>query len=163
MQKEYTTCEIRKFLQQLFPHRQLVLSQFTFYNHIGVSKPSGSSFKRGRRCYKASDVLPIVVILALKEEGIPLKNLGDAVSKIQENISKIFDEGKATRLMGFGSHISLNIEGEINDTSAVDAFLADPAKKMLFWNIDVAALAADLCAVIAGEVAMEERQRAYAA
>jgi len=162
MQKEYTTCEIRKFLQQLFPHRQLVLSQFTFYNHIGVAKPSGESFKRGRRCYVASDILPIVVILALKEEGIPLKNLGNSVQAIQSNINSIFHERKPTRLMGFGSTISLHIEGEKEDQIAVESFLEDSAETLLFWNIDITSLVTDLCRAISGENS-QEKQSAQAA
>ena len=69
---EFSASEIRQVLQGLFPHRRLVLSQFTFFNNIGVSLPTGETFRRGRRCYRLEDILSIATVLALKEEGIPL-------------------------------------------------------------------------------------------
>ncbi len=161
MQQEFTACEIRKVLQQLFPHRQLVLSQFTFYNQIGVAKPSGSSFRRGRRCYAAGDIVPIATVLALKEEGIPLKSIGDAPLRIQQHIAKIYYQNRQTNLMGFGNTISLSIEGESNDTTALDAFLSDPTRRLLFWNFDVSALAQQIRSIVNGEV--REQFRIFAA
>ncbi len=72
---EYSASDIRKLLQQLFPQRRLVLSQFTFFSHRGVARATGETYRRGRRCYRLHDILSIASIIALKEEGIPLKNI----------------------------------------------------------------------------------------
>jgi DNA-binding transcriptional MerR regulator len=104
---EYSATEIRKLLQGLFPHRRLVLSQFTFFNQIGIAKPTGSGFKRGRQCYRLEDLLSIATILALKEEGIPFKNIEVVPKIIQQNAARIFEIGEGCRLSGHGDAIVL--------------------------------------------------------
>ena len=143
---------MRKILQTLFPQRRLVLSQFTFFNHAGVAKPTGSLFRRGRRCYRLEDILPIAAVLALKEEGIPLKNLGQAPQKIQENLAEIFRTGSQVLLNGFGSVISLQLNGQAGTSdAALDAFLnADTERPQLFWSYNVSDLARQLLAVVLG-------------
>ncbi len=157
MEKEYSACEIRKVLQELFPHRRLVLSQFTFFNQIGVAKANGSSFRRGRRCYLLKDILPIACVLALKEEGIPLKNLGDAPQRIQKNIDKIFNQDISSILMGYGDTISLDISDGEPDQRALNEFLEFGDKK-LFWSFDLTSMAAQLQSVITGDYRREQEQ-----
>ncbi len=105
---EFNASEVRRVLQELFPTRKLVLSQFTFFNQIGVSKPSGESFRRGRRCYKTQDLLPIAVVLALKEQGIPNKNISLVPALVQENCEKIFMTGAGARISGYKDTVCIN-------------------------------------------------------
>ncbi len=145
-QIEYSASEIRKILQQLFPTRRLVLSQFTFFNQIGVAKPSGETFRRGRRCYKLKDVLPIACVLALKEEGIPLKNIECVPRLIQENVERIFSLGSNSRIIGFGETITLQLADDTAANPAVEAFLAGevPTGASFFWSFNVGELAQTL-------------------
>ena len=144
---EYAASEIRRILQGLFPQRRLVLSQFTFFNQVGVAKPTGSTFRRGRRCYRLEDVLSIACILSLKEEGIPLKNIESVPALIQEHAERIFRAGIGTRLSGYGSEISLSYAFEEKNQAPLDALLSSENDHLLFWSIDVGLLAAQLRAV----------------
>ena len=146
-QPEFNASEVRQVLQELFPTRKLVLSQFTFFNHAGVGRPSGEKFRRGRRCYQAQDLLPIAVVLALKEQGIPNKNIGKVPALIQENSQKIFDLGAGTRVSGFGDAVSLNFIGEFLEDAALDAMLASDTQG-LFWSFDVGSLAQDINRIV---------------
>ena len=150
-QKEYSASDIRKILQQLFPHRRLVLSQFTFFNQTGVAKPTGETQKRGRQCYRLEDILPIAVVLALKEEGIPLKNISDAPRIIQENAARIFATGENCLLSGHGENISLNMPGEFSVNNALESLLNGEGINKIFWCIDVGVLAIQLQKAVAGE------------
>ena len=149
---EFNASETRKILQELFPTRKLVLSQFTFFNQVGVSKPSGDSFRRGRRCYKAQDLLPIAVVLALKEQGIPNKNIASVPEIIQENSARIFESGSGTRISGFRDTISLNFVNENSEDHALNAMLAcdvvDHTIQNLFWSYDVGSLAQDINQIV---------------
>ncbi len=144
---EYSASEIRILLQELFPQRRLVLSQFTFFNQIGVAKPTGTTFRRRRRCYRLLDVLSIACVLQLKEEGIPLKNIEPVPGLVQENASMIFARGAGSRLSGCGSAVSLQLAGMEADSSALDALLANERPVGLFWGFDVGRLAERLLAV----------------
>jgi len=125
---EYSATQVRLILQELFPSRKLVLSQLTFFNQIGVSVPTGAGFKRGRRLYRLRDLLPIAVVLALKEQGIPNKNVERAPSFIQEHADEIFKLGSPVQLSGIGDVVYLNLgRGEnIERDLAVEALLAGP-------------------------------------
>lgn len=146
-QKEYSASEVRKLLQRLFPHRRLVLSQFTYYNQCGVAKPLGNSYRRGRRCYRLMDVLPIASVLALKEEGIPLKNIEALPPLIHDNLERIFDAGPNTRLHGYGQDIVLLFPGEEAPNVALQSFLTEFQSPSLYWSFDVGLLARQLQAL----------------
>ena len=121
---EFTASEVQVLLQQLFPKRKLVLSQLTFFLQAGVARPTGESFCRKRRCYRLADILPIACVLQLKEEGIPLKNIADVPSILQNNLSRIFnvccgtDSANSCRLMGCGGNVSLIFNDSENPKSA---------------------------------------------
>lgn len=142
---EYSASEIRKILQQLFPQRRLVLSQFTFYNHCGVAKPTGDTFRRGRRRYRLPDILPIACVLALKEEGIPLKNISLLPTLVQECAEKIVGSGESCKLSGYGEHIHIE-NGTAN--TALEAFLLNTDGTHIFWSYDVGLLAKQLKNII---------------
>lgn len=144
---EFTASEIRKLLQALFPHRRLVLSQFTFFNQIGVSRPSGKTYRRGRRCYRLQDILPIACILALKEEGIPFKNIETVPAVLQTHAEKIFKVGAGVRLSGFGSNVELCFPGEEQLAEPYLDFLSGDFGMQLFWSFDVGLLAGQLEAI----------------
>jgi hypothetical protein len=138
---EYSATEVRWMLQQLFPQRKLVLSQLTFFNQSGVGRPTGSTFRRGRRCYKLTDVLPIACVLALKERGIPLKNISPLPGLIQSYAQRIFSDPRGCQLSGYGLEVSLVMPGESLENTALDAFLkASEETPYLFWNYDIAPL-----------------------
>ena len=141
---EFSASEIRQVLQGLFPHRRLVLSQFTFFNNIGVSLPTGETFRRGRRCYRLEDILSIATVLALKEEGIPLKNIGDSPKVIRECSEKIFSAGPGVRLSGHGASVQLNFPGQHEYSESFIEFLLNTDKPSFFWSFDVGALAVQL-------------------
>ena len=141
---EYSASDIRKILQGLFPQRRLVLSQFTFFNQVGVAKATGKTFRRGRRCYRLEDLLSIACILALKEEGIPYKNVESVPALIQDNSDKIFAAGEGCRLSGFGETVSLSFPHEEKDEAALDSFLSGEQTSLLFWCFDVGLLAEQL-------------------
>ena len=145
---EFSASEIRQILQAFFPHRRLVLSQFTFFNQAGVAKPTGSTYRRGRRCYRIEDILPIACILALKEEGIPLKNIESVPEMLQQNSSKIFASGVGCRLSGFGDDVCLDFPGEIPNGGPLRSFLSTESSPMLFWGFDVGALAVQLQQIV---------------
>lgn len=151
---EYTASHIRKLLQQLFPHRKLVLSQFTFFCHAGVSAPSGEQVRRGRRCFKLEDILPMAALLGVKEEGIPYKNAEGLPLLVRQNAEQIFLGGNGTLISGYGKEISLRFPGESWQGSAVEAFLnhsiSRTGEQMLFWSYDVGDLARQLL-LVAGE------------
>ena len=154
---EYTASEIRKLLQAMFPHRRLVLSQFTFFNQVGVARPTGETFRRKRRCYRLADVLPIACVLQLKEEGIPLKNIEAVPALLQTHLQRIFKIGTGCRLTGYGSKISLSFPGEKAPLDPLESFLGcDPSASVggsdtaeaeerafcgLLWGFDVGLLA----------------------
>lgn len=158
-EQEYTATEVRKLLHELFPQRRLVLSQFTFFNQTGVSKATGSTFRRGRRCYRLEDLLSIACILALKEEGIPYKNVEGLPALIQENASLIFALGEGCRLSGFGEQVTLKLKGEGSVNEVLESFLAEGSQSLLFWSFDVGLLAHQLQA-IAERQAMEVERKA---
>jgi hypothetical protein len=151
---EYTASHIRKLLQQLFPHRKLVLSQFTFFCHSGVSAPSGAQVRRGRRCFTLEDVLPMAALLGVKEEGIPYKNAEGLPLLVRQNAEQIFRAGNGTLISGYGKEISLRFPGESWHGSAIEAFLnheiSSTGEQMLFWSYDVGDLARQLL-LVAGE------------
>ena len=150
---EYSASGIRKILQQLFPHRRLVLSQFTFFNQIGVARASGSTFRRGRRCYKLEDLLSIACVLALKEEGIPLKNICQVPQLIQENALRIFTAGANCRLIGYKDLVALQMPNSNTPNPPLEAFLAEEAAEAkLFWSYDVGLLAMQLRDVAYGNI-----------
>jgi len=154
---EFSASEVRKILQQLFPHRRLVLSQFTFFNQIGIARPSGNTFRRGRRCYKIEDILPIACVLALKEEGIPFKNIEAVPEMVHNAASKILSKGPGCRLSGTGDVIDLTLPGtETDDNSALESLLNSDNGK-IFWSFDIGILATQLHAV--AEIYLQEEVR----
>lgn len=159
---EYTASQIRKLLQQLFPHRKLVLSQFTFFCHSGVSAPSGASVRRGRRCFKLPDILPMAALLGVKEEGIPYKNVEQLPQMIRDNSDRIFEAGPGTAISGYGNKLSLLFPGDSWQGSAVEDFLnhevSSPGEEKLFWSFDVGEMSRQLLVV-----AQEERRYLRAA
>lgn len=148
---EYSASQLRKILQTLFPHRRLVLSQFTFFNHIGVITPTGETYKRGRRCYRLTDILSVACVLALKEEGIPLKNINQVPELIRARAGEIFEQGSSLRLSGFGQTVFLQDLTTTQNDTALDAFLNEPDQTLLYWNYDVGLLARKLKEVTQGE------------
>jgi len=148
---EYSASRVRNMLQKLFPERRLVLSQFTFFNQCGVAKPSGETFKRGRRCYRLFDILPIATVLALKEEGIPLCNIESVPSLIQQHAELIFQTGAGCRLAGHGPALSLSIPGSFSDARPLESLLAEASDHFLFWSFDVGALSETLSKLASGE------------
>ncbi len=146
---EYSATELRRILQELFPHRRLVLSQFTFYNQVGVARPTGETFRRKRRCYRLVDILPIACILALKEQGIPLKNIASVPGLVQEHSLEIFKTGRGCRLSGMGDTIHLHIPGQ-NDAAGALAHLLESEGDVptLFWGFDVGELSEQLSEVV---------------
>ncbi len=153
---EYTASQIRKLLQQLFPHRKLVLSQFTFFCQTGVSAPSGEMVKRGRRCFRLVDILPMAALLGVKEEGIPYKNVEGLPLLVRQNAERIFETGAGALLSGYGADLSLRFPGEGWKGSAIEVFLdhaiTGGESQMLFWSYDVGELARQLLVVVQEEV-----------
>lgn len=146
---EYSATELRRILQELFPSRKLVLSQFTFYNQIGVARPTGETFKRGRRCYRLVDILPIACILSLKEKGIPLKNIESVPSLVHESASRIFAYGANCFISGYGSAVSLQMPDEELADICLESFLdGHEESASLFWSYDVGTLASRLSEIV---------------
>lgn len=146
---EYSATEIRRILQELFPARKLVLSQFTFYNQIGVARPTGQTLKRGRRCYRLADILPIACVLSLKEKGIPLKNIESVPSLVHERASQIFAHGEGCFISGYGSAVSLQMPSDQSADICLESFLDDSEDvAQLFWSYDVGRLASTLAEII---------------
>ncbi len=155
---EYSASELRKLLQELFPHRRLVLSQFTFYNQIGVAKPTGDTFRRKRRCYRLVDILPIACVLSLKEQGIPLKNIGEVPGLIHQFAETIFQIGSGCRLTGTADSVHLHIPGSTDPDLTLAGFL-EGSSTGLFWGFDVGELANQICNV-AARVSSQQLQQA---
>lgn len=149
---EFNASEVREVLQELFPTRKLVLSQFTFFNQIGVSKPTGDSFRRGRRCYKTQDLLPIAVVLALKEQGIPNKNISKVPGLVREHSEKIFSLGAGSKISGFRDNVCINFVGEsVSDISLVallDCEEFNHSEQNIYWSYDVGQMALDLVSAV---------------
>lgn len=120
---EFSATEVRRVLQELFPLRRLVLSQFTFFNQTGVACPTGDTYRRKRRCYRIVDILPIAVVLALKEQGIPLKNISRVPQLIQRQSAEIFRTGRGCRLYGHGETIALQMPAATGVNSALASLL----------------------------------------
>ncbi len=137
--REYTAIEIREIMQQVFPTRKLVLSQLTFFGHLGAVKATGESFKRGRRCYHIADLLPFACIISLKEQGIPLKNIKELPTLLQNNITSICSRNSGCKVSGYGDTVSLTIDGEMIENAALDEFLA-LEKQSIFWSFDLSTL-----------------------
>lgn len=144
IEQEFSASEVRKLLQVLFPQRRLVLSQFTFFNQVGVSTPSGSTSRRGRRCYRLQDLLPIALVLALKEEGIPYKNLENLPKSIQENLEKIFSFQEMCIASGWGTKVNLSFGAVAHSAESLISFLDQENVLGLFWSFDVSDLAKQL-------------------
>jgi len=153
--REYSASDIRRLLQELFPHRRLVLSQFTFFHQVGVSKPTGETSRRGRRCYRLQDVLSIACVLALKEEGIPLKNIEQVPRLVQENTDTIFRAGENCRLSGSGEVVTLQMPWDEGINAPLELLLTGQADSALFWSFDVGLLSIQL-----GEIAQGQYDRA---
>ena len=141
---EFSATEVRKLLQILFPQRRLVLSQFTFFNQTGLSKPTGKTTRRGRRCYCLQDLLSIACILALKEEGIPYKNLQNLPKTIQENLSQIFSFKEDCIASGWGDKVDLCFGDSAKQSNSISSFLSEEIVMGLFWSFDVSSLAKQL-------------------
>lgn len=142
---EYSISEMRVLLQQLFPARRLVLSQFTLFGHMGVARPTGTTFRRKRRCFRLVDLLPIACVLALKEQGIPLKNIQNLPSLLQEHAYRIFEIGRGCRITGGPDGVHLSLPGSDCGTNGpLDALLSGQVLTSLFWGFDVGALADEL-------------------
>ncbi len=141
---EFSASEIRRILQRVFPQRRLVLSQFTFFNQIGIARPTGATFRRGRRCYRLEDLLSIASVLALKEEGIPFKNIEGLPLILQSHADQIFAIRRGCRVSGFAGIIDLELPGLMKETKALEAFLSEPTRSSLFWSYEVGLLADQL-------------------
>ena len=142
---EYSISEMRILLQQLFPARRLVLSQFTLFGHMGVARPTGTTFRRKRRCFRLTDLLPIACVLALKEQGIPLKNIQNLPALLQEHAQRIFELGRGCRITGGPDGIHLTLPGEsCGENGPLTALLSGGVMMSLFWGFDVGALADQL-------------------
>lgn len=148
---EYSAAQIQRIFQRLFPQRSLVLSQFTFFNHAGLLKPSGATFRRGRQCYRLPDLLPVACVLALKEEGIPYKNIESVPVLLQEHSEAIFRTGPGCRIAGFGSNAVLTFPGQHQAHPAIESFLSLEDPQMLFWSFDVGALAQQISEIVVSQ------------
>lgn len=148
--EEYSASEVRVLLQQLFPTRRLVLSQFTLFGHIGVARPTGLTFRRKRRCFRLADLLPIACVLALKEQGIPLKNIQNLPSLIQQHAQRIFELGSGCRVSGGPDGIHLSLRGEAcGSNEPLEDLLSGKLMGSIFWGFDIGALAEQLYACAA--------------
>ena len=147
---EYSASEARELMQRLFPHRRLVLSQFTFFNQVKIAVATGETFRRGRRCYRLLDLLSVGCVLALKEEGIPYKNIEAVPGMIQKNAQLIFELGPGCRLSGSGEQVGLNLPGRpLQGEEVLESFLDRSEDQLgqnqgIFWSFDLGLLAAQL-------------------
>ena len=148
---EFNASGVRRIIQEMFPMRKLVLSQFTLYFHTGVAKPSGENYKRGRRCYRLYDLLPIALVLILKEQGIPNKNIGHMPRVISEKAEQIFEFGRGVRVSGFKEVCHLAFPEEDGRDLALLSMLEDDniasGIQDLYWSYDVGYLASELVRV----------------
>jgi hypothetical protein len=140
---EFTATEARIILQDIFPARKLVLSQLTFFNQNGVGSPSGSKVIRGRRCYRIFDLLPIALMLALKEQGIPNKNVVRVPSLIKEHSSYIFSLQGACQISGIGDLVHLSLPGSDRTDVVLECLLSGGSGE-IFWSFDVGGLAREM-------------------
>ncbi len=161
---EFTASGVRRIIQDMFPTRKLVLSQFTLYHQIGLSKPSGDNFKRGRRCYRLYDLLPIALVLVLKEQGIPNKNIGNLPKLISGHAEQIFNQGRGVRVSGYKEVCNLSLLDEshgLGEDIALLAMLAeDPISsgvQDLYWSYDIGYLASELIRV-ASRINAEDKE-----
>jgi hypothetical protein len=141
---EYSACEVRKILQHLFPQRQLVLSQLTFFAHSGVSEATGSTFRRGRRCYRLEDMLSIGCVLSLKENGIPLKAISELPALIRSLASRIMQLEDRCYVSGWGENVLLHFESEIKSPPPLELFLNSEQQLGIFWSLDLTDFARSL-------------------
>jgi len=144
---EFNASGVRRIIQEMFPMRKLVLSQFTLYYHMGVATPSGENYKRGRRCYRLYDLLPIALVLILKEQGIPNKNIGHMPKVISEKAEEIFEVGRGVRISGFKEVCHLAFPEEKGRDRALLSMLEDDISsgvQDLYWSYDVGYLASEL-------------------
>ena len=144
---EYTASDVQCILQEIFPRRKLVLSQLTLFSQNGVCIPTGSSFRRGRRCYVLQDVLPAVCVLALKEEGIPFKNISFLPQLIRNSAELIMQAGCGVRITGCGNAVSLVVNGNWMENVSIDALINEANNTHLFWSCDASALGSRLVQV----------------
>lgn len=143
---EFTATEVRIILQDLFPARKLVLSQLTFFNQSGVCTPSGEKVIRGRKCYRVQDLLPIALVLALKEQGIPNKNVALVPSLVKEHSEFIFLLEDSCQISGTGDYVHLALPGSQEKDQALEHFLSGSSMD-IFWSYDVGSLAKEICRV----------------
>lgn len=148
---EYNATEMRELLVQLFPYRRLVLSQFTFFSNEGMVEATGQTLRRGRRCYRITDILPMVCIFALKERGIPLKNIKELPQAIRENIDLIFNREHQARIFGYGNSVSLLFDQDCRSSEELKCFLSDNNSHNLYWMYNLSELAANLLRVAEGQ------------
>lgn len=145
---EYSAIEVRALLQQIFPKRKLVLSQLTLYMQLGVCQPSGQTTRRKRRCFRLEDLLPLAVVMSLKEQGVPLKNLDGLPELLRENVAHIFSRGQGCRLSGFAGQFCLQIPGVSSKSEhpPLQALLGEGPEIAFntFWGIDVGLIAEQL-------------------
>lgn len=141
---EYTGIEARELLNELFPHRKLVLSQLTFFQRSGVTVPSGGTYRRKRRCYKLEDLLPLAVLIALKDSGIPMKNAKDVPDIIKDNSKTLFSLGKGCRVVGYGEKAELVLPDQRPSTVSIINSYLDGDVKSFLWSYDVGKLAHQL-------------------
>lgn len=134
---EYSACEVRKILQHLFPQRQLVLSQLTFFAHSGVSEATGSTFRRGRRCYRLEDMLSIGCVLSLKENGIPLKTIAELPSLIRQLATRIMSLEDRCYVTGCGENVLMHFESEVQTPPPLEMFLTSEKPLGIFWSLDL--------------------------
>ncbi len=156
---ELNASGVRRILQEIFPLRRLVLSQFTLYNQLGITIPSGKTYSRGRRCYKVRDLLAVALILALKEQGIPNKNLENLPSLIHSEVDNIFSLGRGSIVSGFDNALSLRLLGSQTNDGALSEMLDFDKNKYhavnptlapsypIYWAYDVGYLSEDLIKV----------------
>ena len=161
---EYTASDLRALMKDLFPHRSLVLSQFTLFCRSGVSSATGSSFKRGRRCFRLEDLLPMAAVVALKEEGVSLSAVPSLPSLVRENAPDIFEFGAGCRLFFCSGLLSLFMPGLSAPGSSVaafrnacgsalESFLDGSAGPVFCWGFDIGLLAERLLEVAGGRCA----------
>ena len=129
----------------------MVLSQLTFFNQSGVSIPSGEEFRRGRRCYKLVDLLPIACVLALKEQGIALKLISHIPDTIRKNMQEIFSFSKTCKIVGCGDEVALGVEDDGVEEEFLSRFLSGELPQKLFWVYDLSSTAEQLIRVAADE------------
>ena len=92
-------------------------------------------------------MLPIALVLALKEEGIPFKNIEVVPDLIRSKASQILKMGPGSRVSGQGETIGLSLAEEEDTVPALEELLKEGSVKF-FWSFDVGILATQLQAVV---------------